>query len=152
MAYDMEHFLVPREATAPGANDKRVETFQPYLESQGASVDDYDAFMVLDINAGPPSDNTYGWCCYSNHRLIWGEYAGDYDVTESEGADWVALDGAFWVGFMHEMGHWHGWDHEWAGATKPDRLITAPALYGWTDTDGDGIAEILDPTPYGMKL
>jgi hypothetical protein len=23
-------------------------------------------------------------------------------------------------------------------------------MLGWTDTDGDGTVEILDPTPYGM--
>jgi hypothetical protein len=23
-------------------------------------------------------------------------------------------------------------------------------MCGWTDTDGDGVIEILDPTPYGM--
>ena len=24
-------------------------------------------------------------------------------------------------------------------------------MFGWTDTDGDGIAEIVDPTPYGTS-
>jgi hypothetical protein len=23
-------------------------------------------------------------------------------------------------------------------------------MFGWTDSDGDGVVEILDPTPYGM--
>jgi len=26
----------------------------------------------------------------------------------------------------------------------------AARFVGWTDTDGDGIPELVDPTPYGM--
>ena len=31
--------------------------------------------------------------------------------------------------------------------------INIPALMlGWVDVDGDGVPEILDPTPYGIAL
>ncbi len=25
-------------------------------------------------------------------------------------------------------------------------------LFGWVDADGDGVIEIIDPTPHGMQL
>jgi hypothetical protein len=64
----------------------------------------------------------------------------------------------------HELLHAFGYPiglsgvHEWAcgDGTVPDATDQCdqnnlPTLMlGWTDTDGDGVVEILDPTPYGM--
>jgi len=52
--------------------------------------------------------------------------------------------------YHHEIGHYWGWQHDWI-ADSPDPFITAPILFGWLDTDGDGIPEILDPCPYGRS-
>jgi hypothetical protein len=60
------------------------------------------------------------------------------------------LDGLARVLYHHEIGHLWGWRHEWGGGPEGTRIITNPVLFGWTDTDGDGIPEILDPTPYGI--
>ncbi len=69
----------------------------------------------------------------------------------------VQLDGtlAFSL-FDHELDHVMGWQHHWpcADASGPDISNCSPILpvylFGWTDNDGDGVAEILDPAPYGL--
>jgi hypothetical protein len=61
--------------------------------------------------------------------------------------------------FAHEMEHGMGWQHWWPNglANNADQLAKGlfwmpTLLFGWTDTDGDGIIEILDPsTPYGLQ-
>lgn len=55
--------------------------------------------------------------------------------------------------YHHEIGHHWGWRHDWTptcgGVSSFSPFITAPVLFGWEDTDGDGVPEILDPAPYG---
>ena len=60
----------------------------------------------------------------------------------------------------HEVYHLFGYpaSHSWACTSGPQKdsadncgITGAPALLlGWIDTDGDGIPEILDTTPYGI--
>jgi hypothetical protein len=61
---------------------------------------------------------------------------------------------------LHDMGYGGTRDmHEWPGgdaasvdATDMAAFSNWPAyLLGWTDTDGDGVVEILDAKPYGLK-
>ena len=60
--------------------------------------------------------------------------------------------------YDHELMHGMGWMHWWPNG-KADNLgwldaldaWTPYLLFGWTDTDGDGVVEILDTaTPYGL--
>jgi hypothetical protein len=60
--------------------------------------------------------------------------------------------------FEHELTHAMGWQHWWANGqgSTPDWSSLAgrwmPArMFGWTDLDGDGVIEIMDPTPYGIQ-
>lgn len=60
--------------------------------------------------------------------------------------------------FAHELEHGMGWQHWWpnelannAGLMTRTEFWMPTLLFGWTDTDGDGTIEILDPeTPYGL--
>jgi hypothetical protein len=61
--------------------------------------------------------------------------------------------------FNHELSHVFGLVDDWP---IPPDMIPGPfgqpindwvpyPMFGWTDADGDGIIEMLDPTPYGSS-
>jgi hypothetical protein len=59
--------------------------------------------------------------------------------------------------FDHELTHGMGWMHWWPNGKADNRgwLETHEAwmpalLFGWTDTDGDGLIEINENLPYGL--
>jgi hypothetical protein len=57
--------------------------------------------------------------------------------------------------YDHEMIHLFGWQHTWpdgdggAVAQSNQGHWFPYRLFGWFDSDGDGVVEILDPDPYG---
>ncbi|HEY2981861.1 MAG TPA: hypothetical protein VGJ22_11815 [Anaerolineales bacterium] len=72
--------------------------------------------------------------------------------------DFQPGDGVGGSVFDHELIHGMGWMHWWPNGLADSRswIDTYDAwnpylLFGWTDTDGDGLIEIQDPTPYGLQ-
>jgi hypothetical protein len=61
------------------------------------------------------------------------------------------------VVYDHELIHLFGWEHEWpngdgnSAAQINENHWFPYKLFGWTDTDGDGVIEILSDHPYGLK-
>ena len=56
---------------------------------------------------------------------------------------------------IHEVDHLMGWSHEWpcGDGSTPDVCNQEPPylLFGWYDTDSDGMPEIVSTRPYGAK-
>jgi hypothetical protein len=72
--------------------------------------------------------------------------------------DILALPGGLTMDFNHELSHMFGMMDDWpflAGSTGPVGSVADDwipyVMFGWTDTDGDGIPEILDATPHGTS-
>ena len=68
------------------------------------------------------------------------------------------LQGGLVMDFNHELSHLFGMMDDWPykqGVPGPDGTFDGDwipyVMFGWTDTDGDGVPEIIDPTPYGTS-
>ena len=113
------------------------------LAARGFPRQDYDLVIVLDLDA----DRLSGGFASPGGFVYMGWFFGSEarEITPSR-AEILGF-----ATYHHEVGHHWGWEHEWTGGERVpgSPFITAPSLFGWTDTDGDGVPEILDPTPYG---
>ena len=121
----------------------------------GFDASQFDLLAQVDLD----TNNTYGQ----------GTGAGGYALEGCTGRGtrqvniWIHMGGAASIDTLagslldHELSHIMGWQHWWpcgqGGPAPADGQPCNPILptfmFGWTDTDGDGLAEILDPTPYG---
>jgi hypothetical protein len=57
---------------------------------------------------------------------------------------------------IHELDHLMGWAHDWPCGLEGSRAEACNEeppymLFGWLDTNGDSVPEILAPNPYGAK-
>ena len=103
--------------------------------------------------------DTYGWA------------APGLGVLQKSVNIWVAIDDKSQLSgeesrlsrtlLSHEVLHLMGYpvSHDWPcsdgtavdTADQCDGFSMPVLMLGWTDTDGDGLVEILDPTPYGLR-
>jgi hypothetical protein len=82
---------------------------------------------------------------------------GPINIWSSVGAA-AELQGGLVMDFNHELSHLFGMMDDWPalrGAAGPAGTTTDDwipyVMFGWTDTDGDGVPEIIDTTPYGTS-
>ena len=82
----------------------------------------------------------------------------EYDVNVfSVARDETDIHGVLVMDFNHELSHLLGMrdSYPYVKVTLPDGLIIDDwipyELLGWSDADGDGVPEIIDPTPYGTN-
>jgi hypothetical protein len=128
----------------------------------GKDTTAYDFTMQIDL------DVKGGWGVHENPGFM--EPGGGFALNGC-GADskmgvtnvWSSLSdpsnlqGALVMDFNHELSHLFGMldDYPWKQGVRPDgsgfQDWIPYVLFGWTDTDGDGIPEIVDPTPYGTS-
>jgi hypothetical protein len=114
-----------------------------WQQTKNLNTSDFDFIVVLNIN---PSLSE-GGKSYPGSPAPYFVYMGNFNnwTTILKTTDFFSIARA---AYHHEVGHYWGWQHDWI-SDSPDPFITAPILFGWLDTDGDGIPEILDPCPYG---
>jgi hypothetical protein len=129
------------------------------LSATGKSTSSFDFVMQVDLD----KDGTYaamnggyveaggGLALHNCEPSKSGPINIWSSVTSAE-----TVRGGLVMDFNHEFSHLFGMMDDWPGPP----LIAGPAdtttndwipyvIFGWSDTDGDGIPEIVDPTPYG---
>jgi hypothetical protein len=124
----------------------------------GISTQAYDLVAQIDLDSGAALSAKYGglgFTLYGGCLPSGSERVNLYMTVQSPADLASALYGSLLV---HELSHSLGWQHWWTtGANGAnDQLIwnydqsAFPfTFFGWTDADGDGTIEILDPNPYG---
>lgn len=138
------NILVPKSEINDPSNRSEVIAL---LANKGFSKADFDIVVSLDLD---PTNPKGGFAYYGGDFV----YKG-YSLEKAENVK-LTQDTLHLIAravYHHEIGHIWGWEHHWgAPFWSTGNFITAPMLFGWEDTDGDGIPEILDPTPYGMEI
>lgn len=132
-----------------------------WMVERGHDPAEYDLVALLILTYDSPQTHAAGSYrhpdfpfIYSNniYRPAEGEVV---DLSRVEANGLPALYRITDILYNHEGSHLFGWEHEWAPGYDTShahpRFQAAPQLFGWTDTDDDGVPEILDPTPYGIQ-
>ena len=125
----------------------RLDDLKRAAASMGIVVADYQIYIAIDMD---PRQSRGGRATYPTRSI----YVGNYGAWNKPltAAQWMLVAR---TAYHHEVVHLWGWDHDWTAVCQSGRpfepFITDPMLLGWRDSDGDGIVEILDPTPYGRS-
>jgi hypothetical protein len=144
VVFDSTNLVIePDEVIHPGSPVEVADA----VRAHGVSTSDYDFVIVINID---PAVLEGGFA--NPGGFI---YVGNF-LQKSEpldASDWQSVAEAAYV---HEVAHHWAWPstHDWASSCGDVELgfepfVVPPILFGWEDIDGDGVAEILDDTPYG---
>jgi hypothetical protein len=135
------------DAGADGLTPRNPPSIRRQAARQGIATEPFDFIVAVDIN---PAESVGGFSL-ERERAV---YVGNYSHWKRplEPLDWVKIAN---TAYHHEIAHHWGWQHDWSpscGGRQPHgAFVTAPVLFGWEDVDGDGVAEVLDETPYGTR-
>jgi hypothetical protein len=151
-------------ATPPAPGD--IFTKVQIAAASGADPSNYDLVIQIDLD----KNNTAGIKNFSGILDQGGgvalqgcggfEKTGEvniWSVVTSTQDSQTEVHGSLSMDFNHELSHLFGmldnWPFKPSAITSPDGAMHDDWIpyttFGWTDTDGDGIPEIIDPTPYG---
>jgi hypothetical protein len=149
-------------------NDAYMHTnLYPHLMSIGYDVNTYDLIIIMNMNPGSEI------CCAWQTSTLPGE--GPFNLVchdfRHQSANFVNYSKAdfniyAWTIYFEEMQHAFGYEHSmplryfYNNMTpdievahlqgKPD-LFILPGIFGWDDTDNNGIIEILETNPFGLN-
>lgn len=127
--------------------EPRLENIKWEVNKQGVDIKDYDIVALVDLNAAEPNG---GFGVFQSRFVKIGWFYGNIK-NQTDELDRDKMKGVANAVYHHEIGHVWGWEHEWSDMDNTDFFITEPVLFGWEDMDGDGVPEILDKNPYGIK-
>lgn len=117
-----------------------------YVGKIGYPITDYDVLVIFRPDARNP-DGGYASPVYKYIQMGWFGSATDHGDFTSYFMNMFAR-----AIYMHEMFHLFGWEHEWGlGFYDIASNFENYELFGYSDTDGDDIIEILDNNPYGIN-
>lgn len=118
---------------------------------------DFDLLAEIDLDKNNTATSKYGGMGVSFgggcHPLGSERTNIAFNIRDQNSLEHALPDFLFEHEFIHSMGWMHWWPNQsgdglsWVHSGtgwEPSRL------FGWTDVDGDGVIEILDPTPYGL--
>ncbi len=113
------------------------------LTQHGVSTNGYDFFVSINIDSarvegGQSSIGTPGFI-YMGNFSGWKSPLGPNEFANIAHAV-----------YHHEVAHHWGWSplHDWAPCYNLAPFVVPPVLFGWEDTNRNGVPEILDPAPY----
>jgi hypothetical protein len=114
------------------------------LTQHGISTNGYDFFVSVNIDPASPSEGGQSYVgapgfIYVGNFRGWKTSLGADDFTSVARAV-----------YHHEVAHHWGWSplHDWAPCYNVAPFLVPPVLFGWEDTNGNGVPEILDAAPY----
>ena len=116
------------------------------LTQHGVSTSGYDFLVSVNID---PAALEGGFSAIGTQPAF--IYMGNYRGWKSSltPGDFTSISQAV---YHHEVAHHWGWaaTHDWATCYPigPFHFIVPPVLFGWEDTNGNGVPEILDSAPY----
>ena len=117
------------------------------LSQLGRSASDFDFVVSINIDPGQ-SEGGFSAVGPTPAFIYMGNFSQWHAALSA--ADFTSVAGAV---YHHEVIHHWGWPgtHDWqtCGGSFGFNFRVPPMLLGWEDVDGDGVPEILDPTPYG---
>ncbi len=137
----------------------------PYLKSNGYDVNSYDLIIIMNMNPGSEI------CCAWQVSTLPGEgpfslVCHDFRHQTENFANYTQADLNLYARtiYYEEMQHAFGYEHSMPLRFfynsmapevahlhgKPDMFVM-PGIFGWDDTDGNGIIEILEPNPFGLN-
>jgi hypothetical protein len=145
VVFENTNIVVPRQAIG---DPRKLADVRAAAALQGVSPNDYQLVIAIDPD---PAHFAGGLSTPPNGDVYVGNF-GHWTSMLVE-PEWTAIAR---TAYHHEVAHQWGWDHNWSptcGGTKLgfEPFLAAPVLYGWDDVDGDGLPEIVDDTPYGVR-
>ncbi|MBO6525038.1 MAG: hypothetical protein JJ971_14515 [Balneolaceae bacterium] len=137
----MNIYVAPSEIPDPIPFDG----LKSIADSYDINRSSYDLIALIDLDQENPSGG------FAVRKNDWVKIGWFYSPDDGLELDPEKFRGIAYAVYHHEIGHLFGWDHEWSDAEVGQILITEPALFGWTDSDNDGVIEINDSDPYGIQ-
>jgi hypothetical protein len=145
--------LSPADVSDPTNNGTNGTGVLPVLSSKGFQLNTFDFLAVINLD---PVKLEGGFSVPSTFHPAF-IYMGNYEGWKAPptSGDYYNIAEAI---YHHEVSHHWGWpgDHLWSPTCNQrlgfEPFLVAPVLFGWEDTDGDGVPEILDNSPYGRKV